>query len=487
MKPMGNSEVKRTEGVIKFGTDGWRGIIAQDFTFDKLRHCAQGVADFMKNAELANKGLLIGYDTRFASEDFAQAAAEVIAGNNIKTYLCLAATPTPVISYGVIARKAGGAIVITASHNPNIWNGFKFKTADGASAPEEVAAELEKLISRSFTIGDIKSIPVEKAESQGLLEYYDIVPDYFTQINRLININELRSAEMKIIIDPMFGAGMGYLKRLLEGGNIKVVEVNNERNPVFPGMKQPEPITQNLGRLITTVKRHHATVGIATDGDADRVGIVDEKGNFITTLQTFALLCLYLLKVRGERGVIVKTVTSTSMIYRLGEIFNVPVVETRVGFKYVAPIMISENALIGGEESGGYGFRGHVPERDGILAGLYFLDLIRRMGKTPSEIITELYSMVGPHYFNRIDLKFPEVKRQEIMRHIRDNRPREILGIKVIKVDTFDGFRFRLADNSWLLIRFSGTEPLLRTYAEAESMERVGKLLQQAKEMAGLR
>ncbi len=288
------------------------------------------------------------------------------------------------------------------------------------------------------------------------------------------------------MVDPMYGTGAGYFKVLLDGGGIKVTEINSERNPLFPGMKQPEPIAANLARLSTTVKEQGADVGLATDGDADRIGIIDEKGMFLNQLQVFALLCLYLLEVRGERGPIVKTITTTSMLYRLGEIFNVPVYEAPVGFKYVAPIMVAKNALIGGEESGGYGFRGHVPERDGILAGLYFLDLMIKTGKTPSELLDYLYSKVGPHYYKRVDIKFPAEERQAISIRIRDNSPDIIDGVKVVKTDTADGFRFILVDTTWLHIRFSGTEPVLRIYAESDSQARVDKLLESGRELTGV-
>ena len=272
---------------------------------------------------------------------------------------------------------------------------------------------------------------------------------------------------------------------LLDGGDIKVVEINGERNPLFPGI-QPEPIAANLAKLSDTVKKERASVGLATDGDADRIGIIDEKGIFLTPLQVFALLCLYLLELRGERGAIVKTITTTSMLYRLGEMFKVPVYETPVGFKYVAPIMLAENVLIGGEESGGYGFRGHMPERDGVLAGLYFLDLMLKTGKTPSELVDYLFSKVGPHYFKRIDIKFLETERQVITNRIKHNPPKYIDGVEVVKFDTTDGFRFTLADATWLLIRFSGTEPVLRIYAESNSLARVEKLLNLGGELAGV-
>ncbi len=470
---------------IKFGTDGWRGIIARDFTFDNVRVCSQAVADYLKQANLANRGLVIGYDTRFASEDFASAAAEVVAGNDIKVYLCPRATPTPVISYGVLAQRAGGAIIITASHNPAIWNGFKVKSELGSSAPPEVIEKVERNISHTLTTGSINETPLARALNQGLVEYLDIDPLYFDQLTRLIDLKKLRQARLKLVVDSMYGTGAGYFKRLLGGGAVELVEINSERNPLFPGI-QPEPIAAHLAKLSTRVKEERATAGLATDGDADRIGIVDENGEFLTQLQVFALLCLYLLETRGERGPIVKTITTTSMLYRLGEIYDVPVYETPVGFKYVAPIMMAENALIGGEESGGYSFRGHTPERDGILAGLYFLDLIVKTSKTPSQLLEYLYSRVGPHYYHRVDIEFPAEERQAINIRLRNNAPDTIDGIKVVKSDTTDGFRFILADNTWLLIRFSGTEPLLRIYAESDSLARAQRLLERGTELAGV-
>jgi phosphomannomutase len=284
----------------------------------------------------------------------------------------------------------------------------------------------------------------------------------------------------------MYGAGAGYLRTILEGGNTEVIEINGDRNPLFPGI-QPEPIAANLARLSEAVKQQGAHVGLATDGDADRMGIIDEKGNFLTQLQVFALLSLYLLEVRGERGPLVKTITSTSMLDRLGEIFDVPVFETSVGFKYVAPIMRAENALIGGEESGGYGFRGHVAERDGVLACLYFLDLMAKTGKTPSELIDYLYGKVGPHYYQRADIHFPAAERAVITDRLQHRRQKSLGGVEVVNVETADGFRFTLADGTWLLIRFSGTEPVLRIYTESDSPERSGQMIEYGKELAGIK
>lgn len=443
------------------------------------------MADYLKQSGLAGRGIVIGYDTRFASEDFAAAAAEVLAGNGIKVYLCSAATPTPVISYGVIAKKAGGAIVITASHNPSSYNGFKIKSSDGASAPTELIAQVEKNIARIFNKPEIKSVPLNEAGKRALIESYGIFPDYYRKINTLIDLDSIKKASLRVIVDSMYGAGSGYLKRILSGSEIIIDEINNERNPAFPGIR-PEPIEENLHKLSLTVKRRKANVGLATDGDADRIGIIDESGVFLTQLQVFALIAFYFLEVRKERGAIVRSITTTGMLDKLGEIYNVPVFKTKVGFKYIAPLMLKENALLGGEESGGYGFRGHVPERDGILAALYFLDFMIKTGKTPSQLLTSLYKKVGPHFYHRIDIEFPENRRQDIIERVTGQTADKIDNVPVARLDKSDGFRFILEDNSWLLIRFSGTEPLLRIYAESDSMARVNRLLNIGKKMAGV-
>lgn len=471
---------------IKFGTDGWRAIIAEDFTFENVRICAQATSDYLKESGLAERGLLVGYDMRFASEDFAEAVAEVAAGNGIRVLVGSKAAPTPVVSYNTMARKVGGAVIITASHNPGIWNGFKIKSENGTSAPPEVTSLVENRIVGLQKTGGIARVPRAEAVHKGLIQYVDLAPSYFEQMGRLVDIELIRQARLSLVVDPMHGAGAGYLKTILRGGTIDLSEVDADRNPVFPGMHRPEPIAENLNRLAASVRRRKASVGLATDGDADRFGVIDENGRFLTTLEVYALLCLYLLEVRGERGMIVKTITTSAMLDRLGELYDVPVRETPVGFKWVAPIMMKENAMIGGEESGGYGFRGHVTERDGVLASLYFLDFIVRTGKTPSQLLDYLFSKVGPHYFNRIDVSFPEDERANILARVKAHAPAEIGGVKVARLDTFDGFRFVLADTSWLLVRFSGTEPLLRIYAETNNPKRLEQILGYGRKLAGV-
>jgi alpha-D-glucose phosphate-specific phosphoglucomutase len=471
---------------IKFGTDGWRGIIAADFTFDNVRICAQAVAGYLKQHRLDKRGLVIGYDTRFASEDFAAAAAEVMAGNDVKVHLCLRAAPTPVVSFAVPATKSAGGIVITASHNPGSWNGFKYKSQDGASAPENVTSQIEENIDSLIRRGvSVKRLALDTALKRGVVDYMDPSPVYFEHLGRFVDLEKLRRQKLNIVVDPMYGAGIGYFKAILQGGDLKVAEINAERNPAFPQI-QPEPIARNLTRLSRSVVARKADVGLATDGDADRIGIIDEKGRFLTQHQVFALLCLYLLEARGERGAMVRTLTSTMMVSRLGELFDVPVYETPVGFKYVAPLMMKRNAIIGGEESGGYGFRGHVPERDAILAGLYFLDFMAETKKTPSQLLDYLYSKVGPHYYDRRDFHISAANRRTIVQRLASNPPKKLAGSRLTRIDTTDGFRFFLGDESWLLIRFSGTEPLVRVYAEAESIERTGELLDEGEKLIGL-
>jgi len=470
---------------IKFGTDGWRAVIAEDFTYDNVRACAQGVADYVKGAGTTRGSIVIGFDTRFGSDEFAAAAAEVLAGNGIKVFLLTRPAPTPVTSFTVTALKADGGIMITASHNPANYNGFKYKVASGSSAPTEVISQIEQSANAAVDTGTVRRLDLGEALKKKLVAYHDPYHAYAKHLNRLINIETLKKNKLKIVVDSMFGAGIGYFKSLLEGGQIEIHEINRVRNPLFPGI-QPEPISKNLSKLARQVIRDDAAVGFATDGDADRIGIIDENGRFMTTQEIFALLALYFLDVRKERGPLVKTLTSTDMLFTIGEIYNVPVFETTVGFKYVAPVMIREKALLGGEESGGYGFRGHIPERDGMLAGLYFIDYMVRTGKSPSQLLANLFKKVGPHYYDRLDIHTTDEIKQQMLGKMSAAPVAKIGSQKVVKLDTRDGFRYKLEDGSWLLVRFSGTEPLVRIYAECGTMEEVQKLIQYGQEMAGV-
>ena len=470
---------------IEFGTDGWRGIIAEEFTFENVRLCAQGTAEFMKQQGLVSRGLVVGYDTRFASEEFASAVAEVAAANGIHTLLSERAEPTPVVSYGVVSRGAGAGVVITASHNPAQWNGFKFKPDYGGSASPEVVEELEGHIARAAS-GTIERMTIAEACDKGLVELFDPRPSYFDNIASLVDVEGIRRAGLKVVVDSMFGAGASFFVNILGGGSTEVTEMRGERNPAFPGMLQPEPLAHNLGILISKVGEKGADIGLATDGDADRLGIVDERGRFVTTLQSFALLCMHQLEVLQKRGPLVRSITMTSMVDRLGEIYGVPVFDTPVGFKYLGPVMMREDALMAGEESGGYAFRGNIPERDGILSGLMVLDMMVRTGKTVSELLDMLYEKVGPHEYDRWDLGFDPAERQTIEQRIEAAAPSSLGGRRVERIDTRDGFRFVLEGGYWALVRFSGTEPLLRIYAEGASPQEVNSLLEETRSIAAL-
>ncbi len=470
---------------IKFGTDGWRAIIADDFTFRNVALCAQGVAGYTREVHPPGKGLVVAYDTRFASREFALCAAQVFAGNGIPTLLCRESCPTPVASYNVLVHNAGGAAVITASHNPPQWNGFKFKPHYGGSASPEIVARLEELIAGTDA-NRVNSIPFSQAAAQGLAREIDPTPPYVEQIGRLVDLDAIRNSGLDIVVDAMHGSGAGYLPMLLEGAKDPVAEIRSEVNPAFPGMQQPEPIADNLQLLSKLVANGKADVGIAYDGDADRLGVVDEKGRYLNTLQVFALLALYLLDVKGARGPIVKSITSSDMLFKLGQIYGVPVLETGVGFKYAGPLMMKENALMGGEESGGYGFRGHIPERDGILSSLFILEFMARKGMRPSELLQYLYGKVGEWSYDRRDIAFDPANRAELEGRLRAAAAlTEIGGMKVASTDAVDGLRFRFA-NGWLMVRFSGTEPLVRVYAEADDPERVAGLIAAAAALLGL-
>ena len=472
---------------IKFGTDGWRAIIAEDYTFDNVRICAQAVARYLQDARVADRGVVIGYDTRFASEDFAAAVAEVMAGNGIRAYLCDRAAPTPTISYSILERKAGGAVIITSSHNPGIWNGFKIKPEYAGSASPEVIAKVEKNIAAIQSGHDtIRRVKLAQGLEDKLVVPFNPAPAYLKQIASLVDVEAVKAAGITVVADAMFGAGIGYFPTVLAGGNTRVIEVNNVRNPLFPGMHNPEPIAHNLAALQAGIAQNQAQVGLATDGDADRIGLMDEHGVFINQLQVYALLLLYLLEVRGKRGPIVKTVTTTAMAVKLARLYNIPVYETQVGFKYVGPKMMETGAIMGGEESGGFGFAGHVPERDGVLAGLFLLDLMIKKGKSPSQLIEYLYSLVGPHYYDRIDITLTPELRECALAHARSARPEKVAGLKVSGTDTLDGFRYTLQDGGWLLIRFSGTEPLMRIYTETTQQDKVQAILTAGKHIVGL-
>lgn len=468
---------------IRFGTDGWRGVIAEDFTFANVRRCAQGFARYLQDRGHRDAWVVVGYDRRFHSENFAAAVAEVLAGNGLRVLLTQAATPTPVISYAVVDRGAVAAVNITASHNPPTDNGFKVRDRHGgALAPQELQA-VEARIPPDEK--QVQRLPLRQAQDQGRVVVFDPRPAYVERIRQLVDLERLKAAGLRLLVEPMWGNAAGWFPALLDGGVTQVEEIHNQRNPIFPEMKRPEPIPPNINVALRETVRRGADALIITDGDADRVGLGDEHGHFVNQLRVYALLAYYFLAVRGERGPIVKTVSTTYLLHRLGQRFGVPVYETGVGFKYVAPKMLETNALLGGEESGGYAFGFHIPERDGILAGLFLLDMMVRLERKPSELVELLFREVGPTFYHRVDIPF-QGPREPIEARVRQARPPELVGLRVVRLNTIDGYKFELEDGSWLLIRFSGTEPLLRIYAETTEEARLEPLIQAGLELAGL-
>jgi alpha-D-glucose phosphate-specific phosphoglucomutase len=468
---------------IGFGTDGWRGRIAEDYTFDNVRRAAQGFASYLLEQGKQGQWVVVGHDKRFASENFAATTAEVLAGNGLSVYLTNGATPTPVIAFAVVDKKACGAVNITASHNPPTDNGFKVRNETGGAIDPEGLKRIEALIPDS--VEETKRIELNDGMRDGKIVMFDASEAYTANLHKLVDMKKIKDAGFTVMVDAMWGNGAGWFTKLLEGGKTKVIEIHNTRNPSFPEMTRPEPIRPNIDVGLKATVKNNADVLLITDGDADRCGIGDEKGEFINQLRVYALLAFYLLEVRGERGAIVKTLSTTTMLNKLGKLYDVPVHETGVGFKYVAPKMMETDAMIGGEESGGYAFRGNVPERDGILAGLYFLDFMVRTGKKPTELLKMLFDKVGEHYYDRIDTPFTG-DRKTREQTILNAKPKTIGGLKVTELITVDGFQFKLEDGGWLLIRFSGTEPIMRVYCETTHQDKVKAILQDGLKIAGI-
>jgi phosphomannomutase len=473
---------------IVFGTDGWRARIADEYTYDAVRRCAEGVARYVVDSGSTARGVVVGYDRRFASEFFAEAAAEVLLAHDIPILFAREALPTQMVSYEVVERNAACGVVITASHNPWTDNGFKVKSETGAAAGPEILKTLEATI-RDRAADQPPRRPFADAVAAGKVEHFDSFDGYQRFVQRSLDLERLRQADMRVLVEPMWGAGAGWVSRLLSGGRIQVHEIHQERNPFFGGVN-PEPIRPNIDEALSILGGGGYDLGLLLDGDADRAGAADEQGTFIHQLQVMGLLMYYLLEHHGLRQPVVSTVNETSMVGRLGERYGVEVYETPVGFKYVGPKMIETGAMMGGEESGGYGFGMHLPERDGIYADLLLLDLFvreRERGNWPvSKAVQHLHEIAGNSFYLRTDVHvdkaaYPALK-ERLLVELREQAPSEIGGQAVVRTDTLttnDGFKFWLQDGSWLLVRFSGTEPLVRVYAEATSAELRDEILRQ--------
>jgi phosphomannomutase len=451
---------------IKFGTDGWRARIAGEFTFDNVALVSQALADYLRETGLDTRGVAVGYDNRFQSEDFARTAAEVCSGAGIKTLLTDHAVPSPVLSYAVKQRGLGAGIMITASHNPPDWNGFKIKENFGGSAFPETTKAVESKLKTELAI----------RPSSANLKLFDPDPEYLAKIRSLVEIEALKSHNLKIVIDPMYGSGCGYFQKL----GLPVTEIRGRRDPLFGGIN-PEPLPVNLEESLSFVKEYafkypnELTTCIVLDGDADRLAAIDGSGRFLNTHNVFCLLLRHLKANRKLEGNVIKTFNLTNLIDKLCAKYGQKLEVTPIGFKYIAKKMMEQDILLGGEESGGMGIKGFIPERDGILAGLTLLELVAYEKRTPARILEEMMNELGHFYYDRADLHTDQA--QAIVKKLTETPPRVFAGLDIARVETLDGLKFNFADESWILFRASGTEPLLRVYVEGRTPEQVKTIL----------
>lgn len=460
---------------IKFGTDGWRGIIADDFTGANVRLVAQAVVNYFKRSDVPGEPtVFVGYDNRSQSEYFALEAAKVVAGSGLRAILSNRSCSSPSVSYNCHKFNAKGGIMITASHNPPQFNGLKIKMGYGGSALPSVMTEIEKELKALWDSGQ-KSID-SPSESAVKIETRDLRPAYFDGLRDMVDLQSIASAGYKIVADPMHGSGSGYLSDILRGVGADIEEICRDRNPVFGGLN-PEPIMQNLGPLKEAVLARRADVGLAIDGDADRVGAMDEDGDFVDSHRIFALTLRHLFEDKGQRGTVVKTVSTTTLIDKLCAKYGLTLRVVPIGFKNICEWMLKEPVLIGGEESGGIGVLGYIPERDGPLMSLLLLEAMAARKKRLGEQIAELMAEFGPHEYQRVDLHPELAKMPMIIQSLKDDNPTEIAGMRIKNIDRIDGTKFEFDDDSWLLFRASGTEPIIRVYAESSSQAKVQELI----------
>lgn len=467
---------------IKFGTDGWRGIIADDFTFENLSRVAQATMDYLNREGLGAKGIVIGYDRRFLSRNFAQRVAEIAAGNRIKVSLTDDYAPTPAVSWAVHETAAGAGIMITASHNPPEYNGFKIKESFGGSARQSTTKILEDIVAyNQANDRRVIAMPFKEACDRGMVTLFDPCSGYFRQIGRYVDLELIEKSGIKAVVDPMYGAGSGFIPRLLKG----VDEIHTDANPGFGG-QAPEPIAQNLKELSSLVKTGNYQVGLALDGDADRIGAIDETGEFFSSHCIFTIILKHLIEHKKLHGGVVKTVSTTAMIDLLAKKYELPLYETPIGFKHICELMLAEDIIMGGEESGGLGVKGHIPERDGILLGLLLMEAMAVNGKGLRRMLEETMDEIGRFYYNRIDRRIDPETKEALIKRLSTDPPTEIDGRIVNRTNFSDGFKFIFDNGDWLLIRPSGTEPVLRVYSEATSMEQVDRFLRAALHSANI-
>lgn len=473
---------------IHFGTDGWRAVISDTFTFHNLRNVTQAIADAVRS-ENWNNGLpipenldphkmVVGFDTRFLSDRYATDVARVLAANDYTVYLASADAPTPAISFAVRHLGAIAGVMITASHNAPRYNGVKLKAAYGGSALPEQCRRVEIYLNDNEELARGPNLmDLEQARQEGRIQRLNPILAYSDHLRTLINFDAIAENPQRVVVDSMYGSGRGVIKGLLQGTGCEVQEIRGEMNPGFGGV-HPEPIAKYLGALAGAIATGLGSFGLATDGDADRTGAMDERGNFVDPHKIMALSLRYLVEKRGWKGPVVRTVSTTRMIDRLCERYGLPVYETPVGFNHIADYILKEDVLIGGEESGGISFRGHIPEGDGILMGLLLVEIVASSGRSLNELVEDLLQEVGPAFYKRVDLRLSHPLAKDRMSHyLIDNAPAEIGCSKVDHINQIDGVKYLIADGSWLLIRPSGTEPVLRVYAEGRTPEMVQDLM----------
>jgi phosphomannomutase len=465
---------------IKFGTDGWRAVIAEDFTFANVARVAQATADFWKSeiknpkSEIFGRApkVIVGFDRRFFSDKFAQTTAEVFAGNDFQVVLTPEPTPTPSVSFAVKNLKAVGGVMITASHNPPSFNGFKLKSHYGGSSDSATCQAVESFVDRN----PVKAIPLAEAVKSGLIKIADIRPAHYAALKKLVDFKLIAKSKLRFAHDALFGVGAGCFETILAGTTCKVTTLNGAHDAFFGGIN-PEPIEKNYVASQAYLKKHPHDICLVTDGDADRVGGMDGRGKYLSTHQIICLLLHHFFVNRKQTGRVVQALTTTAMVDKMCAAYGLPLVETGVGFKYICSEMLKGGVLLGAEESGGIGFPGHVPERDGIAAGLMLLELLAVEKISVNKLVANLVKQFGPHEYGRIDTHFPLEKRAALMEFLKSNPPAKLLGSPLAEVKIFDGVKFVAQDSSWLMLRGSGTEPVLRIYAEAKSQADAQKLL----------
>ena len=453
-------------GTIKFGTDGWRAVIAEDFTFSNVERVAQATADYWSANPVAGteKRVIIGYDRRFLSDQFGQRSAEVFAGNGFEVVLTPVPTPTPSVSFAVKRLRAVGGVMITASHNPPMFNGFKLKSDYGGSAEAATCQAIEGFLDRN----PVKSSNLADELKNKRIKMTDVLVDHYSALKKLVDFKLIARSRIRFAHDALFGVGAGCFDEILAGTSCRVTTLNGKHDTLFGGIN-PEPIEKNYARSSAFLRKHPHDICLVTDGDADRVGGMDGRGNYLSTHQLICLLLHHLVVNRKGRGRVVKALTTTSMVDKMCAAHGLELVETGVGFKYIAAEMIKGGVLLGAEESGGIGFPGHIPERDGIAAGLMLLELLATERMSVNKMIANLVKKFGPHFYDRNDIHFPLEKRATLMEFLKKNPPAKLGRSPVVDVKSYDGIKFIAQDTSWLMLRGSGTEPILRIYAEGKS------------------